>query len=98
MLDATLLLETPGVIASVIVHECNHGWLNQRGHLHPLLEQRLERLACIDQFLFARRLHQAGRYAESNRVIEYLKANRSRQFGVRARWRQMRDYVAQSAR
>jgi hypothetical protein len=81
----------------VIVHECNHGWLGQRGHLHSLLQQRLERLACIDQFLFALRLHEAGRYDEVNRVLDYLKANQGQGFGVRARWRMMRDYLARQA-
>jgi hypothetical protein len=97
LLNANLLMEPPGVIASVIVHECNHGWLNQQGYQHPLLERRLERLAVIDQWLFARRLGAAGRHAEANRVIDYLKANQRREFGLRARRRQMRDYNARQA-
>jgi hypothetical protein len=69
-LDPTALAESIEALASIIVHESNHALLASRRLLHPLLEERTERLAGLDQRIFGLALVRAGKVAEARRVLD----------------------------
>jgi hypothetical protein len=84
--DPAALSESADVLASIIVHESNHAVLAARRLLHPLLEERTERLARLDQWVFGRRLFQKGKVDEARRVGELVQGAMRADNSWRARY------------
>jgi len=84
-IDPRVLGESIEALASIIVHESNHALLDSRRLMHPLLEERTERLARLDVRLFGLALLRAGKVAEARRVLDLVRGSARADYGWRAR-------------
>ena len=84
---ATALAESVEVLASIIVHESNHALLASRDLVHPLLQERSEHLARLDQWLFGRRLVLLGTPDDVRRIGELVMGAMQTDDSLPARWR-----------
>jgi hypothetical protein len=83
--DPAALAESVEALASIIVHESNHALLASRRLVHPLLEERGEQLARLDQRIFGLALLRAGKVAEARRVLDLVRGSARADYGWRAR-------------
>lgn len=92
-LDPVTLDEAVPVLAGIIVHESSHALLASRRLLHPLLTQRVERMARRDQLLFGRRLLLRGQVEEAYRLKDWAVAAAQADLSFLARWKRVKAGV-----
>lgn len=98
VIDPHALAESPAVLASIIVHELNHALTSTRGMVHPWQFRRMERLACLDQYDFARRLYHRGRPADALRIRDLVAGSMRADMSFRTRWKRIRESVDRHSR
>lgn len=98
VIDPQALAESPGVLASILVHEMNHALTFTRGLVHPWQLRRMERLACLDQYNFAGRLYHRGQTTDTFRIRDLVAGSMQADTSFRTRWNRARESIDRRSR
>ena len=90
-IDTSVLQESDDIIAGILVHELSHALMASKGFVHPMLTKRMERIATMDQLLFAARLDGEGLQDDAMRIRHMCHSSGKYMDTFRGRWKATRD-------